>query len=197
MRSGNGATQTARLTASGAGFAAGKVLSARCPVHADQRASLSNAVGADGPALVKCHAGCKADAISAAVGLREVDLMPTADMVPTLSKSRGTTKVNGKAHIMPKYGYRNKHSICCSKVCASSRRISANGSWKLSVKGVRTVPYQLPEILPEPTRPVAIVEGEKNVDAMARIGALPTGKWSAAHVEFLRGRPVVVLPDDD
>ena len=47
----------------------GKGWSAHCPAHEDRRASLSIAEGDDGRALVKCHAGCKADAICAAVGL--------------------------------------------------------------------------------------------------------------------------------
>ena len=49
---------------------AGKGWSARCPAHEDGRASLSIAEGDDGRALVHCHAGCTADAICAAVGLR-------------------------------------------------------------------------------------------------------------------------------
>jgi len=61
---------------------AGKGWSARCPAHEDQRASLSIGEAEDGRALVKCHAGCKPDAICAAVGLRVVDLMPTADTLP-------------------------------------------------------------------------------------------------------------------
>ena len=55
---------------------AGKGWSARCPAHEDRRASLSVAEGDDGRALVKCHTGCKLDAICAAVGLRVADLMP-------------------------------------------------------------------------------------------------------------------------
>ncbi len=58
---------------------AGKGWSARCPAHEDRRASLSVAEGDDGRALVRCHAGCTAYAICAAVGLRVADLMPTAD----------------------------------------------------------------------------------------------------------------------
>ena len=53
----------------------GKGWSARCPAHEDRRASLSIAQGDDGRALVKCHAGCKADAICAAVGLTVLDLV--------------------------------------------------------------------------------------------------------------------------
>jgi Protein of unknown function (DUF3987) len=69
---------------------AGKGWSARCPAHEDRRASLSIGEGDDGRALVKCHAGCKPDSICAAVGLRVVDLMFTADTLPV-----NTVNVNG------------------------------------------------------------------------------------------------------
>src|SRR5262245_50884002 len=59
--------------------------SARCPAHEDRRPSLSVSEGDDGRALVKCHAGCKPNAICAAVGLRVLDLMPTADKLPVNS----------------------------------------------------------------------------------------------------------------
>ena len=42
---------------------AGNGWSARCPVHDDRRASLSVSEGDDGRALVKCHAGCPAEAV--------------------------------------------------------------------------------------------------------------------------------------
>lgn len=64
---------------------AGKGWSARCPAHEDRRASLSIAEGEDGRALVNCHAGCETPAICEAVGLRVVDLMPTADKFPARS----------------------------------------------------------------------------------------------------------------
>ena len=65
---------------------------ARCPAHDDRRASLSIAEGDDGRALVKCHAGCKADAICAAVGLTVLDLMPTADLQAWLTRQAEAAK---------------------------------------------------------------------------------------------------------
>ncbi len=68
---------------------------------------------------------------------------------------------------------------------------------------MRVVPYRLPELLAELARPVVIAEGEKDCDNLARIGVLATcnaggaGKWTAEHSAFLRGRRVIVLPDND
>lgn len=74
-----------------------------------------------------------------------------------------------------------------------------------SVKGVRVVPYRLPELQEAMAqeRPVFIVEGEKDVERLAALGATATcnaggaGKWKAEHAAFLKGADVVVVPDND
>ena len=70
-------------------------------------------------------------------------------------------------------------------------------------QGVRQVPYRLPELLANPKRFVFLPEGEKDVDNLAVINLLATcnsggaGKWTAEHAQYLRGRRVFVLPDND
>ena len=172
---------------------AGKGWSARCPAHDDQRASLSIGEGADGRALVKCHAGCPAEAICAAVGLRVLDLMPTADALPTPSKPKGSDGKNGKPRIVAQYDYRDETGQLVFQVVRyepkgfRQRRPDGKGGWTWSVQGVRVVPYRLPELLAEPARPIFIAEGEKDCDSLARVGLLATcnaggaGKWTAEH----------------
>ena len=46
----------------------------KCPAHEDNRASLSITTGADGRALLKCHAGCSIKDICGALGIVEADL---------------------------------------------------------------------------------------------------------------------------
>lgn len=183
----------------------GKGWSARCPAHEDRRPSLSVSEGEDGRALVKCHAGCKADAICAAVGLRVVDLMPTADTFPTPGKPRG----NDKPRIVVQYDYRDESGNVLFQAVRfdpkdfRQRRPKPGGGWDWSVKGVRVVPYRLPELLAEPAQPIVVAEGEKDCDNLARIGVLATcnaggaGKWTAEHSAFLRDRRVIVLADYD
>ena len=72
----------------------GKGWSVRCPAHDDKRPSLSVSEGSDGRALLHCHAGCTAESICAAVGLRLSDLMPI-DM-STLSTSTQPPKTREK-----------------------------------------------------------------------------------------------------
>jgi DNA primase len=72
------------------------------------------------------------------------------------------------------------------------------------MKEVRRVPYRLPELLKaDPSCPVFIPEGEKDCNRLWDIGLVSTtnvggaGKWRADDGEFLRGRQVVLLPDND
>src|SRR5262249_53322855 len=45
------------------------------------------------------------------------------------------------------------------------RRPDGNGGWHWDLRGVRRVPYRLPELVNAPAdRPVFVVEGEKDVD---------------------------------
>lgn len=75
--------------------------------------------------------------------------------------------------------------------------------WNWSVKGVRVVPYRLRDLLAAPDAVVYLVEGEKDADRLASLGLVATcnaggaGKWRKEHSEFLRGRHVVILPDND
>lgn len=77
--------------------------------------------------------------------------------------------------------------------------------WEWSVKGVRQVPYQLPDLLEaiSTDRPVFIVEGEKDVGRLAALGLVATcnaggaGKWSDKLAASFDNAHVVILPDND
>jgi len=182
---------------------------AKCPSHDDHRPSLSVSKGDDERVLVHCHKGCSADAICAALGLRIVDLMPPADSLPRPTKpTSGKPAANNKSHIVATYDYRDEFQELFFQVVRyepkdfRQRRPKPGGGWLWSVKGIRVIPYRLPELLAEPTRPVFVVEGEKDCDNLANIGILATcnaggaGKWTADHATFLRGRLVFVIPDN-
>lgn len=84
------------------------------------------------------------------------------------------------------------------------RRPVGKGGWTWNLKGVRRVLNRLPELLAaDPGATVFVSEGEKDVDRLVREGLLATtnpqgaGKWRAEFAEFLRGREVVILPDND
>jgi putative DNA primase/helicase len=83
------------------------------------------------------------------------------------------------------------------------RKPDGNGGWVWNIKGVRLVPYRLPELLKRATETVFICEGEKDVHSLESLGLLATcnpmgaGKWRADYSEMLRGRSAVILPDND
>jgi hypothetical protein len=85
------------------------------------------------------------------------------------------------------------------------RRPDGSGGWSWAVKDVRQVPYRLPELIEAlaQDRPVVIVEGEKDADALAQWGIPATcnaggaGKWRDALNEYFRDAGVVIIPDID
>jgi len=85
------------------------------------------------------------------------------------------------------------------------QRPDGNGGWLFGLEGVRRrPPYRLPELAAaDPTRPVFVVEGEKDVDnlhaleVLATTNAMGAEKWTRECTEALRGRHVVILPDND
>lgn len=85
-----------------------------------------------------------------------------------------------------------------------ARRPDGKGGWEWSISGVSRVLYRLPELLAaDPHETVFVVEGEKDADRLASLGCVATtnifgaGKWRDEYSETLRGRSVVILPDND
>jgi isoaspartyl peptidase/L-asparaginase-like protein (Ntn-hydrolase superfamily) len=189
---------------------AGNGWSARCPAHEDGRASLSIAQGDDGKLLLHCHAGCKFDSICTSLGLRASDMMSNGKSSP---KQNPTTAKNARkkktSRITQTYDYRGENGELIFQVVRMDpkdflqRKPKPGGGWDWSVKGVRVVPYRLPDLLAKPSRIVVIAEGEKDCDNLTRIDLLATtnaggaGKWTSQHSEFLRKRKVIILPDND
>jgi Protein of unknown function (DUF3987) len=84
------------------------------------------------------------------------------------------------------------------------RQPNGRGGWIDNIKGVRLVLYRLPELAKASAiRSVYIVEGEKDAETLrvqellATTNAMGAGKWRDEYSEHLRGRHVLILPDDD
>lgn len=168
---------------------------AKCPSHADGTASLGVKEGDDGRCLLRCHAGCTAESIVENVELAMSDLFPEKD-------ARGSS-------IVAKYDYRDETGKLLYQVVRMvpktfrQRQPDGNG-WKWTMEGARRVPYRLPELLKsDKAKWCAVVEGEKDADALATWGIAATtnvggaGKWRDEYGQFFRGRVVVVFPDND
>ncbi|MEN6532509.1 MAG: DUF927 domain-containing protein [Bryobacteraceae bacterium] len=75
------------------------------------------------------------------------------------------------------------------------------GGFRNNVKGVPDVLYRLPEVLE--AQQVFIVEGEPKVELLRRWGRTATcnsggaGKFTSEHADVLKGKSLVILPDND
>jgi hypothetical protein len=69
----------------------------RCPAHDDRAPSLSIGTGRDGRTLLKCHAGCSAESVCEAIGLRWQDLFEPDPAALRQSASRRSVGREGRA----------------------------------------------------------------------------------------------------
>jgi hypothetical protein len=82
------------------------------------------------------------------------------------------------------------------------QRQPIGSTWRYNLNNVRRVLYRLPSIL-QSTRPIIIVEGEKDQHTLEKMGFLATtcsggaGGWRPEFAESLKGRVCLNLPDND
>jgi hypothetical protein len=84
------------------------------------------------------------------------------------------------------------------------RRPNGNGGYIGKTKGLKQVPYKLPELLKSDIEQwVLIPEGEKKVNKLYEIGftatcnAMGAGKWRENFNPYFKNRKVCILPDND
>jgi putative DNA primase/helicase len=204
----------AKLTGVKSQGASRRAWMARCPAHDDREASLSVTEGRDGRALLKCHAGCDSGAICARIGLSMTDLFadggrPSQHLAPRRAEpSPAETRAQ---RLVKSYDYTDADGNLLFQVCRfepktfRQRRRAPDGDWVWGLGETAPVLYRLPEVIEAVAmgRPVYVVEGEKDADALAEFGFAATtapmgaGKWRDSFAEVLAGAQVVVLPDND
>ena len=176
---------------------------ARCPAHQDKTASLSIGEGDDGRILLKCMAGCETERVVELLGYTMADLMP--------EKANGNGR--GKlGEIVATYPYTDEDLNLLYEVCRFSpkdfrqRRPDGKGGWTWSTSGVQRVLFHLPRVAAEVKagKQVIVVEGERDVESLAKLGVVATcnasgaGKWCDAYSKQLVGAKLVaILPDND
>lgn len=118
-----------------------------------------------------------------------------------------------RLNITKAYDYLDADSTLLQQVCRTipkgfvQRRPdpSAESGWDWHTRGVKPVPYRLPELLADIAagRTVYICEGEKDVDNLRAKGLASTtnaggcGKWRSELNQYLRGADVVIIADND
>ncbi len=170
---------------------------ARCPAHDDRRQSLSISTGTDGRILLRCHAGCETEAVVGAMGLTLADLMP--DTEPQ------------RREISATYDYHDAQGHLVYQVVRyvpkdfRQRKPDGRGGWDWKLGDTERVLYHLPALIQgiAAGRRVFVVEGEKDVHTLEKLGFVATtnaggaGVWTSAYTESLAGGHVVLLPDND
>src|SRR5215203_445093 len=178
---------------------------ALCPAHDDHNPSLSvqeheDAVG------VKCHAGCTTEEVLDALTppMEKKDLYPQSKL--EVSPSSATSKKSEYYYYDDEEGnplFRVWRSP--TKDFIQQRYDKESGVYRSGLGSVTPTLYRLPELLEaSPTRPVFIVEGEKDADRLIEEGLLATtnpmgaGKWKDSYARYLqRFEEVYVIPDND
>jgi 5S rRNA maturation endonuclease (ribonuclease M5) len=175
---------------------------AKCPAHEDNKASLAVSIGENGGAVCYCHAGCETQAVVDAIGLKLADLMPESSQSPS--------HATAKPRIVCQYDYHDEQGRLLYQALRfepkdfRQRAPDGQGGWEWRLNGARRVLYRLPELIAaDPRETVYVVEGEKDADRLRSLGLVATcnvggaGKWRDEYNEPLRGRHVVILPDND
>jgi len=164
---------------------------ARCPAHEDRNPSLA-ITERDGKVLFFCHAGCRQEDVLAAIEARGIGEFTRQQVNRAIVATYPYTDEDGKllyevVRFEPK-GF-------------AQRRPDGYGGW-LWKKGTHQVLYHLPEVLEAPT--TFLVEGEKDVETLRDHGFVATtnagganAAWLPQFTEALRGREVILIPDND
>jgi hypothetical protein len=175
---------------------------ARCPGHDDRQNSLKVDTGKDGQVLIHCHAGCEPQRVVAALGWTLADLYPPR--AETVHQHGHGRRIIATYEYVDDRGVLQFQAVRFEPKGFSQRRPDGNGGWIWNLDGVQRVLYRLPELLTaETTDWVLIPEGEKDVNRLVELGLVATtnaqgaGKWRPEYTEALRGRRVVLIPDND
>jgi len=114
---------------------------------------------------------------------------------------------SGKPMIVKTYDYTDEQGNLIYQVCRyepkdfRQRQPDGNGGWKWTMDGVSRVLYQLPMVLK--SQLVVCAEGEKDCDTLTELGWVATcnvggaEKWLEAYSDFLVGKDVIIVPDND
>ncbi|WP_020402230.1 hypothetical protein [Gracilimonas tropica] len=174
----------------------------QCPCHDDNNPSVTWKEQDSGKITVQCHAGCEAGDILKALGLNFGVLYP---------EDQRKTGKKQQSRIVATYPYRDeKDNVLFEAVRFHPKKFrqrvqQKDGSYSWSLKGVRRVIYNLPEVIEavKEGKPIFLCEGEKDVEALGNRDLVATtvpmgaGKWLDSYNEFFKGADVIILPDND
>jgi hypothetical protein len=187
------------------GKKAGRNTRLLCPCHDDHNPSLDVAEGDNGSPVAICRScGAGLEQVAQAIGHAIGDYLPT-------QAPQGEWTPLGPA--VATYPYVDERSALLYEVCRTADKqfpvrrpdATAKHGWRWNLDGVRRVPYRLPAVLAAARdgATVYVCEGEKDVHAIERAGAVATcnpggaGKWREEYTAALHGAKVIIVADND
>ncbi len=191
----------------------GSEYAALCPFHEDKNPSLNISTETG---QYFCHAcGKKGDIFHFYGKINSLQTGP--DFGKIIRGIASDFGINGhaqpKGQITKTYDYTDAEDKLLFQVCRiepgrngspkdfRQRRPDGNGGWIYNLKSIEPVLYRLPEVIKAPE--IAIVEGEKDANNLSALGLQATtcpmgaGKWRDSYSEALKGKHIVLMPDND
>lgn len=144
------------------------------------------------------------------VGLMEI--MPTfIEQKTWICEQFGLNGQSPTAKVVARYDYMDESGALLFQVVRfepktfKQRRPDGNDGWIWGLGNTRRLLFRLPDVIKSQT--ILVLEGEKDVETAGKLG-LPTGwaattnpmgagKWRPEYSESLRGKKVVIAPDQD
>ena len=190
-----------RVRRSGDGF------TCRCPAHEDNRSSL-HVDSKNGKILMRCFAGCEVESIVEALHLSMSDLFDDECRDYDRRRPTGRRQQVASAHskVVATYEYTDRDGNPLYEVIRyepKDFKQKHGDTWGLD--GVKRVIFNLPAVEEAMDRDEVVfyVEGEKDVQSLAKIGLVGTthcggsSGWKPEYATFLTGAKLVILPDND
>ena len=194
----------------------GKGWTAKCPAHKDTRHSFSISDGRNGSPVFHCFTGCPPEDIMAALterglwgGTDAAGPKPYRPPYRLPNPAPAPEIFLDDEDIVATFDYTDEAGRFLYQIARWNvpyktfrpRVPDGRGGW-FRRKHKRIVLYRLPEVIANEI--VFLVEGEKDADTLAKFGfcgtTAPFGagtKWDASFTEFLCGKVIVLLPDND
>ena len=179
---------------------------ALCPLHEDKNPSFNfnNQTGA-----YYCH-GCnkKGGIFHFYAKINSLDTKRDfSKILKGIASDFGIPWEEKKSRIVKTYDYTDAEGDLLFQVCRMDpkdfrqRRPDGKDGWIWNLKGIDPVLYRLQEVLK--AKEIIIVEGERDTDTVVELGfdattcAMGAKKWRDTYNEALKGKDVVLIPDND
>ena len=181
---------------------------ARCPAHDDGRPSLQIARGENGNCLVKCYASCESASIVKSMDMTMAELFADYGQ----KKHQPERKSASFSRVVARYDYFDEGRNLIYQVRRLENkqfpqyRPDGKNGWIAGLsRETRRLLFRLPELLEaDLVDPVFVVEGEKDVLNLVKLGLVATSKsggsngvWPKDLNRHFQGRHVIVIPDND